>query len=159
MGYKFLEHTADIKVRVEATSLESAFISSAMALKEVIVEKLSIKPLIKKHIEVYARDKEGLLYNFLEEFLFLLDSQGFIFSEIKNLKITMINKKGKKLFCLKCDILGDKTKNYKMSNDVKAITYNEMKILSKESEKSKTNNKIDKTSNKNKTIIEFVLDV
>jgi SHS2 domain-containing protein len=143
MSYKFLNHTADIKIKVSETSLERAFETCALAMKEVIVEKLVIKSLIKKQIEIHAKDEGALLYDFLEEFLFLLDSQSFIFSEIKNLKITNIKKGTKKFFCLKCDIFGDKTKNYKMSNDVKAITYNEMKIINK----------------KGKVIIEFVLDV
>ena len=63
-----------------------------------------------------------MLYNFLEEFLFLLDSENFILSKVK-VKIKFNN--------LECEVLGDKAKNYKFSNDVKAVTYNQMFVKEK----------------------------
>jgi len=137
MGFKFLSHTADIKIRVEEKSLELAFVGSALALKEVIAEKIKIKPLLKKEIIISGLDLKSLLYNFLEEFLFLLDSQGFVLSEIKDFKL---DEKKRKLSCL---LLGDKSNKYKFCNDVKAITYSEMLIK----------------KGKSKNTIEFVLDV
>ena len=59
------------------------------------------------------------MYNFLEEFLFLLDAEDFIFSSVK-VKID-----GGKL---KAEVFGDKASDYKFSNNVKAITYSEMNI-------------------------------
>jgi len=137
MGYKFLNHTADLKVRVEEKTIEMAFISSAFALKEAIAEKINVKPKIKKKIKVSGEDLASLLYSFLEEFLFLLDSEGFLLSEIDSFKLN--NKK----FEIQAQVAGDKAKNYKFSNSVKAITYNEMKI----------------SQSKNKVVFEFVLDV
>ncbi len=118
MTYKFLEHTADIKFHAEGKTLEEAFINSAMALKESIVGKIKIKEIKKKEILAEGEDKESLLYNFLEEFLFLLDSEGFVLSLIKEIEI-----KDNKLRAV---VLGDSAENYKFSNDVKAITYNDM---------------------------------
>jgi len=137
MGFKFLKHTADIKIQVNEKNIESAFQTSALALKEVITDGIKIKPLLKKEIVISGLDLKALLYNFLEEFLFLLDSQGFIFSEFGGFKLDEKKKK------ISCTFLGDNAKNYKFSNDVKAITYSEMKIVNR----------------KGKVIIEFVLDV
>jgi len=139
MTFKFLEHTADLKIRVEEKSLDMAFISSALALKEAIVEKTKIKPLLKKKIKVSGSDLSSLLYNFIEEFLFLLDAKSFLLSEIDSFKLD------RKKFKIIAQISGDSAKNYKFSNDVKAITYNEMKIK--------------QNKDKGKVIIEFVLDV
>jgi SHS2 domain-containing protein len=58
--------------------------------------------------------------NFLENFLYLLDAEGFLFSSIKEIKIDKKNLK------LQAVVVGDLAKNYKISNDVKAITYNSM---------------------------------
>jgi len=116
--FKFLEHTADVKFQAFGNSLEEAFENSALALQEVITKKIKIKSVIKKKIEVEGRDKEALLYNFLEEFLFLLDSENFILNKIKK-----INIKDNKLIA---EVIGDKAGNYKFTNDVKAITYNSM---------------------------------
>jgi len=121
--FKFLEHTADVKFQAFGKNLEEVFENSALALKEIIVGKLKIKKEIKKKLEVTGKDNGSLLYNFLEEFLFLLDSEDFILSSIKNIKI-----KDDKLTAV---IVGDKASNYKFTNDVKAITYHQMKVEKK----------------------------
>ena len=141
MAYKFLEHTADIKIHVEDKSIVKAFSESALAFNELILrhEKIEIAGEIKKKIYIAGKDDCALLYNFLEEFLYLLDAEDFILSRINKIHIT----RGK----LDAELIGDKASNYKISNDVKAITYNEMKVEKK------------KAGKKNNYIIEFVVDV
>ncbi len=121
MRYKFLEHRADIKFKAFGSSMEKAFENSALALAEVMTKKTKIKPIIKKEIKVSGKDREALLYNFLEEFLFLYDSKGFILSKIHKIKV-----KENEKFELEAVIVGDDAKNYEPSQDVKAITYHEM---------------------------------
>jgi len=139
MAYKFIEHTADLKIQASGKNIEDAFISSSLALKEAMFGKIKVKSNIKKEIKVSGKDYERVLYEFLEQFLYLLDAEGFLFSEVSDLKIE------KEIFgfSLSCEILGDKASKYKFSNDVKAITYNEMIV----------------SENKNKVIIQFVVDV
>jgi SHS2 domain-containing protein len=135
--YRFLKHTADVKFRAYGTSIEEVFENSALALKKTIVNELKIREILRKKINVSGRDIESLLYAFLEEFLFLLDSDNFLFSEIKSIKIK--NNK------LSAEIWGDKASSYQFSNNVKAITYNEMFV------------KFDKK--KKEWIVQIVLDV
>jgi len=137
MTHKFLPHTADVKIHAEGLTLKSAFVSVALALKQIMLdfEKVKIKPLIKKKISVSGKDESSLLYNFLEEFLYLLDAEDFILSKITKLEI----KNGK----LNAEVMGDKFSKYKINNKVKAITYNEMRVV----------------KDKNKYIIELVVDV
>lgn len=123
-NFVFLPHTADIKFQAFGKSLEEAFLNSALALKEVMYKKLKVKGKIKKKICVKGKDKESLLYDFLEEFLFLLDSENFILSSINNLKIS--ERAGS--YILTCEATGNDANNYNFTNNVKAITYNEMKI-------------------------------
>jgi len=116
-NFKFLEHTADIKFQAFGKSLEEVFENSALAMFNSMFDgKIGNK--IKKKISVEGKDNESLLYNFLEELLFLFDSEGFFLSEIEKIKI-----KGNRL---EAEIVGDKAENYKIYIDVKAITYNEM---------------------------------
>jgi len=117
MAIKFLPHTADIKFQASGPTLEKAFEESAKALRQTIT-KLKIQEKQEKGISIKAKDKESLLYNFLEEFLFLLDAENFILSKIKEIKIKNLS--------LTATISGDKASSYKISNDVKAITYNQM---------------------------------
>jgi SHS2 domain-containing protein len=139
MGFKFLEHTADAKIEVEERTLNKAFSTAAFAMKEVIAEQILVAPKIKQEIHVSAENKEALLYSFLEEFLYLLDTEGFILSKAPLVKI----EKTKEGFSLKAKAIGDSAKNYIFTNDVKAITYNDMLI----------------EEAKDKVIIIFVLDV
>jgi SHS2 domain-containing protein len=83
-----------------------------------------VKEKIKKQVRIKAKDKEGLLYNFLEELLFLLDSENFALSKIKNIEISAKNDKCE----LKAEVFGDNATQYKFFGDVKAATYNEMFI-------------------------------
>ena len=129
MTYKFLEHTADIKFKAEGKTLEEAFIESAIALKEVMIGDIKILPQAERKISIKGKDMESLLYNFLEEFLFLLDAEKFIIYKISELKIN------KKDFTLQASLIGDNSEKYHFTSDVKAVTYNEMKIEFDESRK------------------------
>ncbi len=113
----FLEHTADVKFQAFGKNIEEVFESSALALKETIYKK-PIQEKEEKEIEVKGQDFESLLYNFLEEFLYLLDAENFLLSKIKKIKIDK--------FKIKAIVIGDKATNYEFANDVKAITYSEM---------------------------------
>ena len=123
MRYKFLKHTADIKFQAFGKSLEEVFESAAYALANII-SKDKIKNRIKEEVsmQIKGADKERLLCDFLEEFLFLFETKGFLLSSIKNLNIE--EKSG--AYFLKGDVFGDKADDYELDNHVKAITYNEM---------------------------------
>ena len=137
MKFKFLPHTADVKFQAFGNSLEEAFGNAFLALKETMHDKIKIACKIKKEIKVKGKDLESLLYNFLEEFLYLLDAEGFICSNISEIKINS------RKFVLEAVVFGDKVSSYKTSNDVKAITYNDM-IIKK---------------GKNKWMVQVVVDV
>lgn len=144
MAFKFLPHTADVKIEVEERTLNKAFSTSALALKEVIAEQILIAPRIKQEFSIVSENKESLLYDFLERFLYLLDTEGFILSKAPIVKIEQA--KDKKGFSLNAKIIGDiadKPGKYLFTNDVKAITYNDMSIK----------------EDKDKVTIVFVLDV
>jgi SHS2 domain-containing protein len=120
MTHRFLEHTADVKFRAEGLTIGEMYSSAADALNETIRGDIKILESSEKSFEVDGPDQEVLLYNFLEEFLFLLDAQEFLVSSIKTIEI-----EGGKI---KCTVLGDQAENYVFTNDVKAITYNGMII-------------------------------
>lgn len=116
--YEFLEHTADIKFQAFGKSVEDVFKNSALAMFNSMYDgKVKDKKSFK--INVKGKDYESLLYNFLEELLFLFDSENFFVSDIKNIKITND-------FKLSAEISGDDAENYEIHIDIKAITYNEM---------------------------------
>ena len=117
-NFKFLEHTADIKFQAFGKSLNECFENSALAMIYSQYDG-KIKERIKKKIKVKGKDLENLLYNFLEEILFLIDTKEFLISKIK-IKISKDKKN------LEASLIGDEIKNYKLTWEVKAVTYNEM---------------------------------
>ena len=117
--FLFLEHTADIKFQAFGKSIEEVFENSALAMFNAMYDgKVKEKKSFK--INVKGKDFESLLYNFLEEILFLFDSEGFFLSKVENIKIDEEEVK------LEAEVLGDDAKDYKIHLDIKAITYNEM---------------------------------
>jgi SHS2 domain-containing protein len=119
--FKFLEHTADIKFQAFGNSIEEVFENSALAMVySMSEEKVKKKKSFK--INVRGKDLESLLYNFLEEILFLFDSESFFLSKVKNIKINKEN------FSLNAEVVGDYARNYEIHVYIKAITYNDMFI-------------------------------
>jgi len=139
MKYKFIPHTADIKFQAYGATLSEAFENSALAMFNAMY-KGRIKRRIKKKIAVKGKDNESLLYNFLEELLYLLDTKGLFLSSVK-VKIDEKNKK------LEAEVIGDNAENYEIGLDVKAVTYNEMFVKKEKGKKG------------NKFICQVVLDV
>lgn len=118
--YKFFEHTADAKFQAYGKTLEEAFSNAALAMFSVMTDIKKIKPKIKKEISVEGIDQKQLLYNFLEEFLFLMDTEFLLLSNVEKIKIS-----GNKLTAAASF---DKAENYETHGDVKAVTYQEMEI-------------------------------
>ncbi len=120
--FEFLPHTADVKFLAFGKTLEEAFQNAALATFATMSTQ-KIAKVMKKEISVSAHDYQALLYSFLEELLFLLDTQDFFLSTIT---ITL-SQKDDSLF-LQAQVYGDTAKNYGTHTYVKAVTYHEMKI-------------------------------
>lgn len=120
MDYEYLEHTADAKFRAYGKTIEEAFINSAKAAFGILIECNKVNPKIEKKITLSAKKTESLLYDFIEELLFMLDVDGFLLSDIKDLSI--------KDNTLICTAYGDNYKNYEISGNIKSVTYNDMEI-------------------------------
>ena len=124
MKYEFLSHTADVKVRAYGNSVGEAFTSAALALKKTVAGNIAIAAECEKTVAVKGGDPEALLYGFIEEFLYLLDAESFMLSEILE-----INVAGNKV---QARVLGDDARNYEFANSVKAVTYSEMQVAQKD---------------------------
>ena len=136
MKYKYFEHTADVKFQAYGRSLDEAFENAAYATTDIITDHNKVKQKVTKKINVESEDKKALLYDFLEEIIVLLDSEDFILSEIKNLKITDN--------ALIAELIGDTNpKNYDINMHIKAVTYQEMEI----------------TEDKDKVTLQVIIDI
>lgn len=124
MKYKYLDHTADAMFESYGKDMEEAFVNSALAMFNILTDITKVKSEKKFEIEVKANSYEKLLFDFLGELLFYLDTEHMLFSKFDNMKITKVDNK----YELSCSAIGDLASNYDTHGDIKAPTYNEMSI-------------------------------
>ena len=136
--YKFFEHTADAKFQAYGKNLQEAFGNAALAMFSIIIDTEKVKGEIRHDIECSSKDLKALLYDFLGELVFLIDTEDFLLSNVEEVKIF---KDG--LYFLRAVVAGDKAGNYEPSGDIKAVTYNEMEIK----------------KGKNKVMVQVVIDL
>lgn len=122
MKFKFLEHTADIKFQAFGRSMEEVFRNSALAISESVYGG-NVEKTLTNEIKIQGSDKENLLYNFLDEIIFLIDAEKFLVSEIRDLKI---KKSENERFELTATLVGDSSEKYEIKEHIKSVTYNEM---------------------------------
>jgi len=79
MSYEEISHTADVKIRARAKTLESLFSDAFEALMQVVYGK-NRSGKQQTVIKVDARDSESLLADFLSEVLFVSEVEGLVFS-------------------------------------------------------------------------------
>ncbi|MBT3416444.1 archease [Candidatus Woesearchaeota archaeon] len=121
MKFEYLSHTADAKFRAFGKDIDEAFVNSALAMFNILGDTTDVKITKKIKIELKEKNYESLLYSFLEELLFLLETENLFLSNINNLKIN-------KDFSLNCIVEGDDLQKYDLKGDIKAVTYSDMEI-------------------------------
>ncbi|MHA1505577.1 MAG: archease [Candidatus Asgardarchaeia archaeon] len=124
--YTFLEHTADVYVKVEAKSLEEAFEYCAKAMFEVMTDTSKVRKMEERKVRVFGSDLYMLLYNWLEELLIYYCSENIVFSEFKVNEI----EKTDGGYALSASAYGESfdRERHESRTEVKAITFNMMEI-------------------------------
>ena len=115
--YEVFEHTADLGLRVRAATVSELFAEAARGLFSILVVDLaSIRPNVEKTIELTADDFEYLLFDWLNELLFLFETQHLLFGDFE---VTIENGH------LRAVCRGEPVdrKLHHLEHEVKAITY------------------------------------
>ena len=126
MSFRFLDHTADIKVEVIGSSYEEAFEVAGKVMAELSTDNSKIDAKEKRAIKVTGEDLYALLYEWLEALIFLFGAEGLIFSLFKVSKIEQKNKE----WHLAAEVWGETfdLDKHQQGTEIKAITYSEMEI-------------------------------
>ena len=123
-NFVYLSHTADAGFEAFGKNLNETFVNSGVAMLNMLTHVSKIKPKKVQKFKKVATNLESLLYDFLDEIIFLLETKNFIVGKIQKLSISEENSK----FTLTCEFLGDNYKNYEMFTHIKAPTYHKMLI-------------------------------
>ncbi len=120
MPFQYLEDIAIADVAFEATgkTLEELFESCGLATMQVMVDLEDVGRNVKKDVTIKADTIEELLKKFLDELVFIKDSELLLFSKF-DAKI-----KKNSAYELRATALGEKldVNRHKLGVDVKAVT-------------------------------------
>jgi SHS2 domain-containing protein len=121
----FLDHTADAKFQAFGHSLEEAFANAALATASLMWDVDSVSKRVQFPLGVRGRDLEQLLVQFLQEIIYLFETKMFLLGSAEEVKI----KESDHGYSLQAVFSGDdRRERYNVFGEVKAITYNEIKI-------------------------------
>jgi SHS2 domain-containing protein len=74
--YRFVEHTAELEVALEAASPEDVLLDAMRAFAELIGPVDG--PELERPVEIEANDLPALLARWLDEFVFLSETEGLV---------------------------------------------------------------------------------
>lgn len=123
MRFKTVEHTADIGIEVKADTLEELFEGAALGMLSIIVDPSSdIGRGIEVEISLEAGDIEGLLFEWLNELLFIMDARGVLLSVFQVDGINDLH--------LEATVRGEKIRQgeNRLMTEVKAATFHQLLV-------------------------------
>jgi SHS2 domain-containing protein len=120
MSFEEIPHTADIKIRVRAPTLETLFSDTFESLMQVMYGTNRAGGILKE-IRIESTDYESLLTDFLSEVLFIAEVESLVFSEA-HIRING--------FCLSAELSGEQFDPVRHSggSEVKGISYSGLTI-------------------------------
>jgi SHS2 domain-containing protein len=73
-NYELIPHTGDLAIRIWGTTLPELFINAASALFSVMTQGVTGEPA-ERNVDIDGSDKEELLVNWLNELIFLHETE------------------------------------------------------------------------------------
>ncbi|KZX13253.1 archease [Methanobrevibacter oralis] len=122
--FEYFDVTADIGFYAYGNNLNEAFENAGLAIFNIISDTSNIKAEIEKTFEITSEDEVSLLYDYLEELLFLHEIDFMLFSYFK----VEIKKDSK--YYLRANIKGESIdwNKHERKSEIKAITYHLMSV-------------------------------
>ncbi len=88
--FEILEHTADTGIIAYGKDLRQAFANAARGLFSLITELETVKEVLERDIEVTATDRDSLLVAWLNELIYIFDTEYILF---KRFDITRLSQR------------------------------------------------------------------
>jgi len=125
-GFEFLEHISDIYVKGHGKDLKQALVNCARGLTAVLVRNPEmIRQSQSRSVKIRAKHLQELIYLWLEEFIFLFDSEGFLFKRF-NGKI----RRDHTTYLLTGILKGEKfdPRRHRPGIHIKGVTYHDLTV-------------------------------
>jgi SHS2 domain-containing protein len=120
-SFEFIDHTADAGIRVEAPTLEDLFETAGLAFTELVTSADSVDCRVERRFKLQEDDIETLLVSWLQELLYLLDTEELVFARFQ---IRL------RAFSLEASAWGEvfDPNIHTMKTEVKAVTYHQLGV-------------------------------
>jgi len=126
MKYEFINHTADLGIKVRGRTLKELFENAAWSMFDIItdLDKVKTRKLFK--IKIKANDREDLLVNWMRDLLYKFNGENYL---LKKFKVEKIGK-----FSLEGKVKGEKLdlSSHTLKREIKAVTYNNPEVEKKD---------------------------
>eukprot|EP00088_Acartia_fossae_P050321 TRINITY_DN5630_c0_g1_i1.p1 TRINITY_DN5630_c0_g1~~TRINITY_DN5630_c0_g1_i1.p1 ORF type:complete len:158 (+),score=29.21 TRINITY_DN5630_c0_g1_i1:58-531(+) len=123
--YEYLDHTADVQLHSWGQDLKEAFENVGMAMFNYMTDIETVDMDLQTHVEAQGDDMEGLLFHFLDEWLFVFSADDFFIP--RKIVITEFDAENFRIKSIGYGEPFDISK-HPQGTEVKAITYSAMKI-------------------------------
>jgi len=128
-NFTFVDHTADIAVSLEGSSLEELFTAGAESWLKSVTEEANLQADDIQELDISADSIEELLVSFLNELNFYLLSKNWLFVSVQSIKI-FNDAEGCEL---SAELNGTKVNdNFQIKQEVKSVTYHQVEIKKKD---------------------------
>ena len=120
--FEIVDHIADVGIIAYGADISQAFANAARALFSLITELDDVGEFLHRDIELVAPDEESLLVEWLNELIYLFDTENIVF---KRFDVTKLNNTQ-----LKARSYGEKvdSSKHRLKTGVKAATYHMLKV-------------------------------
>jgi SHS2 domain-containing protein len=121
-GYRQIEHTADVGIEAYGDSLKQAYVNAAKGLFSLIIDLRHVKIKTAKEINVTADSQEDLLVSWLNELIYIFDTEYLV---LRKFNISHIDSNR-----LHATVYGEKIDPnlHQIKIGVKATTYHMLRI-------------------------------
>jgi SHS2 domain-containing protein len=127
-NFQYIEHTADLGIKIEADNIEELMIGALYVMFENLVELSKLEEQKVKKIKVKGKTKEELLFNLLKKALEDFYINGIVFKRVKKIKIKSEVLKLK----FYAGIIDDNSSKDIFKHEIKTVTYHNLKIEKKD---------------------------
>jgi SHS2 domain-containing protein len=120
--FEIVDHTADVGIIAYGDNMKQAYANAAKALFSLITELDDVNDVLYRDVDLTAPDEESLLVGWLNELIYLFDTENILF---RRADITRLNSTR-----LKARSYGEKvdSSRHKLKTGVKAATYHMLKV-------------------------------
>ena len=120
--FETFDHTADVGLRIQSATLSDLFSEAARGFSSLIVANLAdVQPVEERTVRVEGSQHDYLLFDWLNELVYLLDHEHLVFSQFE----VTFDQEGLTGVCG-----GERLdrSRHQLEHEVKAITYHDLKV-------------------------------